>query len=66
MSVVKEPEFEIMLTVADVCKFLSVFDETVYSWIRGTDIPAARVGKRRLFDKAEFDQWIKAGRTAGK
>jgi len=34
MGAVKEPEFERMLPVADVCRYLSISDETVYSWIR--------------------------------
>jgi DNA binding domain protein, excisionase family len=64
MTAVKEPKFERMLTVTDVCKYLSVTNETVYSWIKRTDIPALRVGKRWLFNKAELDQWIKDGKGA--
>ena len=64
MTAVKEPKFERMLTVTDVCQYLSVTNETVYSWIKKSDIPALRVGKRWLFNKSELDQWIKAGKGA--
>lgn len=62
MDLVNEPKFERMLTVSDVCRYLSVTNETVYSWIKKTDIPAIRVGKRWLFDKTELDRWIKLGK----
>jgi excisionase family DNA binding protein len=64
MGAVKEPKFERMLTVTDVCKYLSVTNETVYTWIKKTDIPALRVGKRWLFEKTELDKWIKDGKGA--
>ena len=59
----KEPKFERMLTVADIREYLSVTNETVYNWIKKTDIPAHRVGKRWMFDKAELDAWIKSGKS---
>jgi excisionase family DNA binding protein len=64
MKTVDEPKFERMLTVADIRKYLSVTNETVYNWIKKTDIPAHRVGKRWMFDKAELDAWIKSGKGA--
>jgi len=66
MAAVNEPKFERMLTVTDVCKYLSVTNETVYSWIKKNDIPAHRAGKRWLFDKVELDQWLKAGKGSDK
>jgi len=64
MDLVNEPKFERRRTVSDVCRYLSVTNETVYSWIKKTDIPAVRVGKRWLFDKTELDRWIKLGKGA--
>ena len=66
MPELNQPKFERMLTVADVCEYLSVTNETVYTWIKKTDIPALRVGRKWLFDKAELDQWIKFGKGADK
>ena len=56
MPELNQPKFERMLTVADVCEYLSVTNETVYTWIKKTDIPALRVGRKWLFAKAELDQ----------
>lgn len=52
------------MTVNDVCQYLKITNESLYSWIKHTDIPAHRVGKRWLFDKAELDAWIKSGKAA--
>ena len=32
--------------------------------IKKTDIPAHRVGKRWMFDKAELEAWVKSGKSA--
>lgn len=52
------------MTVQDVCRYLKITDESVYGWIKNTDIPAHKVGRRWLFDKAELDVWIKSGHAA--
>ena len=59
----KETKFEKMLTVADVKEYLSVTNETVYSWIKNSGLPAYRIGKRWMFDKTELDSWIKSGKA---
>lgn len=53
------------MTVQDVCKYLKISDESLYGWIKNSDIPAHKVGRRWLFDKADLDAWIKSGRAAG-
>lgn len=52
------------MTVQDVCRYLKISDESLYGWIKNTDIPAHKVGRRWLFDKSELDDWIKSGRAA--
>ena len=52
------------LTIQEVCQYLKITNETLYNWIKVTDIPAHRVGKRWLFDKSELDKWIKSGKAA--
>ena len=61
-----EKKFEKMLTVADIREYLSVTNETVYNWIKKSDLPAYRIGKRWMFDKSELDVWIKSGKSSGK
>ena len=51
------------LTVQDICVYLNVTDETVYCWIKDSDIPAHRVGRRWMFDRDELDSWIKSGKA---
>ena len=59
----KERKIKKMLTVSDVKEYLSVTNETVYSWIKNSGLPAYRIGKRWMFDKTELDAWIKSGRA---
>lgn len=56
-------QIERMLTVADVREYLSVTNETVYAWIKKTDILAHRVGKRWMFDRNALEAWIKSGKA---
>jgi DNA binding domain protein, excisionase family len=60
----KRDSFERYMTVADVCAYLSVRHETVYRWIKNGDMPAHRVGKRWMFQRAEIDEWVKSGKAA--
>lgn len=64
MSNEKKQDIEPYMTVNDVCRYLKITNESLYSWIKRSDIPAHRVGKRWLFDKAELDAWIKSGKAA--
>ena len=64
MKTAKKENIEPYLTVQVVCQYLKISDESVYGWIKNTDIPAHRVGKRWLFDKAELDVWVKSGKAA--
>ena len=60
----EKQRFEPYLTVNDVCKYLKISNESLYGWIKSTNIPAHRVGRRWLFDKAELDAWVKSGKAA--
>lgn len=60
----EKDKIEPYMTVEDVCKYFSSTKETVYRWIKKNDMPAHRVGKRWLFDRAELDAWVKSGKAA--
>ncbi len=64
MNSMKKQNLEPYLTIQDVCGYLKITNESLYAWIKNTDIPAHRVGKRWLFDKNELDAWVKSGRAA--
>jgi|APHig6443717817_1056837.scaffolds.fasta_scaffold259133_1 excisionase family DNA binding protein len=64
MKDTKVDSFERYMTVADICNYLSVTDETVYRWIKNNELPAHRVGKRWMFQRTEIDAWVKSGKAA--
>lgn len=49
------------LSVEEIAVHLGVSKDTVYAWISKKSMPAHRVGRLWKFQKAEVDQWVKAG-----
>jgi len=49
------------LKVSEICKYLSVSNETVYKWIEKRNMPGHRVGRRWMFKQDEVDAWVKNG-----
>ena len=49
------------LSVEEVGEHLGVSKDTVYAWIAKRHMPAHKVGRLWKFQKAEIDQWVKAG-----
>ena len=49
------------LTVADISKYLTVSNETIYKWIEKMDMPGHRVGRRWMFKQDEIDAWVRSG-----
>ncbi len=54
------------LTVDDICRYLSVTNETVYKWIEHRGMPAHRVGRRWMFKQGEVDAWVQSGGAGDK
>ena len=54
------------LTVDEICKYLSVSNETVYKWIEQRDMPGHRIGRRWMFKKEEVDSWVRSGAAGQK
>lgn len=54
------------LTVNDICQYLKVSNETIYSWIEKSDMPGHRVGRRWMFKQSEVDKWVHSGKAADK
>lgn len=48
------------LTIKDICKLINVSDETVYEWIKSTDIPYTRVNGQYWFNRVELLEWANA------
>ena len=54
------------LTVDDICKYMSVTNETVYKWIEQRGMPGHRIGRRWMFKKEEVDGWVRTGAAGQK
>ncbi len=54
------------LTVDDICKYMSVTNETVYKWIEQRGMPGHRIGRRWMFKKEEVDEWVRTGAAGQK
>ncbi|MBK8479783.1 MAG: helix-turn-helix domain-containing protein [Proteobacteria bacterium] len=46
------------LSVQEVATHLGVSRETIYTWIRGKQMPAHRVGRHWKFKRHEVDAWV--------
>jgi excisionase family DNA binding protein len=57
-----QPETEILLTVQEAAKFLSLSVPTIYGLVHRAEIPVNKRGKRLYFSRQELTAWIKAGR----
>ena len=53
--------FWISLSVAEICEYLGVSNDTIYKWIEKYKMPAHRMGRLWKFKKDEVDEWVKAG-----
>jgi len=53
------------LSVDEIAEHLGVKKDTIYKWVRTTDIPYHKIGKLLKFQIQEIDRWVKEGK-AGK
>jgi len=52
------------LTVADICKYLNVSNDTIYKWIEKSGMPGHKVGRRWMFKQEAVDEWVRSGGAA--
>jgi excisionase family DNA binding protein len=52
------------LSIAEICQYLGVSNDTVYKWIDKHAMPAHRLGRLWKFKRDEVDAWVKAGGPA--
>ncbi len=52
------------LSVEEIAEHLGVKKETIYKWVRTTDIPFHKVGRLVKFQVIEVDQWVREGKAA--
>lgn len=51
-------------SLEETAEYLGVTKDTIRSWIKKTDIPARKVGRRWKFKFSEVDEWVKSGKSA--
>lgn len=49
-----------------VAVHIGVSEDTVHRWIRAKNLPAHQVGRLWKFKVSEVDEWVRAGKAAGK
>jgi len=54
------------LSVDEIAAHLGIKKDTVYKWVRTTDIPYHKVGKLLKFQIQEVDDWVRAGKAGEK
>ena len=54
------------LSVDEIAEHLGVKKDTIYKWVRTTDIPYHKVGKLLKFQISEIDKWVRAGKASSK
>ena len=52
------------LSVEEIAAHLGVKKDTIYKWVRTTDIPYHKVGRLLKFQVQEVDNWVRAGKAA--
>jgi excisionase family DNA binding protein len=52
------------LSIAAICKYFGVSNDTVYKWINTHKMPAQRMNCLGQFKKAEVDAWIESDGAA--
>ena len=52
------------LSVVEIAEHLGVKKDTIYKWVRTTDIPFHKVGRLVKFQIKEVDQWVLEGKAA--
>ncbi len=54
------------LSVDEIASYLGVKRDTIYKWIDRKNMPAHKVGSLWKFRKEEIDNWVRAGKAAGR
>jgi excisionase family DNA binding protein len=52
------------LSVEEIAEHLGVKKDTIYKWVRTTDIPFHKIGRLVKFQINAVDQWVKDGKAA--
>ena len=51
------------ISVDEAAQYLGIKPVTLRSWIKKTDIPTRKIGKKWKFKRSELDEWVNSGRA---
>lgn len=51
-------------SLEEVADYLGVNKDTIRNWIKKTEIPAHKIGRKWKFKPSEVDEWVKSGKSA--
>ena len=54
-----------ILTIEELAGYLRLKPQTIYKWVQGNRIPAAKLGKEWRFRKSTIDRWLDEQMLAG-
>lgn len=52
------------IDIDELSEYLGVTKDTIRNWIKKTDIPAQKIGRKWKFKISEIDSWVKSGKSA--
>lgn len=52
------------VSIAEIAQHLGVHSESVRRWVKGSGMPAAKIGKVWRFKATEVDAWARAGKSS--
>ena len=52
------------LSVDEIAAHLGIKKDTIYKWVRTTDIPHHKIGRLLKFQIKEIDKWVRAGKAS--
>lgn len=55
--------FEPWVSMVEIAQHLGVHVESVRRWVKGSGLPAAKVGKVWRFKASEVDAWARTGKA---
>lgn len=59
-------KLEPWVSLEEIAEHLGVSTDTIHRWIRAKKIPAHRVGRLWKFIVSDVDEWVRAGKVAGR
>ena len=54
-------QYDTLMTIADLARYLKVKPRTIYEWLRHKKVPATKVIGQWRFRREKIDKWLNTG-----